>query len=212
MTVLSCPPAVALPRRLVFLTQAVSAPAVTGAIAPSGRVLTRALVAPVAERAGADLRVLEVGAGSGPVTRALLGLLTPGSQLDVVEADEAFIPGLTDLARAASTPTTVQHARIQDAVLDPGYDVIVSALPFANFALADVQAIFDRYLQHTGPGGVITWFGYRASRAARALTAGPAEAARHRAVHAHLAGYGGSSTTVWANLPPARATRLRPHG
>jgi phospholipid N-methyltransferase len=90
--------------------------------------------------------------------------------------------------------------------------VIVSALPFSNFALADVQAIFDRYLQHTGPGGVITWFGYRASRAARALTAEPSETARHHAVHAHLAGYGGSTTTVWANVPPARVTRLRPHG
>ena len=78
MTVLSCPPAVALPRRLVFLAQAVSAPAVTGAIGPSGRALTRALVAPVAERAGADLRVLEVGAGSGPVTRAFAGAADAG--------------------------------------------------------------------------------------------------------------------------------------
>jgi len=200
------------PGGLVFLGQAVRAPVTTGAIAPSGRALAHALAAPVLERSGTDLRVLEVGAGTGSVTRTLTRLLGPRSRLDVVEANGAFVPGLVELTRGAAADVRVHHDRIEDVELDTDYDVVVAALPFTNLPLPEVTAVLARLYRHTRRDGVLTWFGYRGTALARALTAGPASTARHRAVQRHLASMGGSSATVWANLPPARVTRLRPHG
>src|SRR4051812_44116831 len=75
---------------LKFLTQSFRNGATVGAIWPSSRGLCQAMVGPVFERAHGTLRVLEVGAGVGPVTAELAERLLPGDHLDVVELNPAF--------------------------------------------------------------------------------------------------------------------------
>src|SRR5437868_10331670 len=62
----------------------------TGAVAPSSRFLARALARPLETHAG-PCRVLEVGPGTGAVTRRLVRLLKPGDRLDLVELNETFV-------------------------------------------------------------------------------------------------------------------------
>jgi phospholipid N-methyltransferase len=207
-------------RRFTFLREVVRDFRTTGAIAPSGRHVAARLAAPLA-RAGsrAPVRVLEVGAGTGPVTRELAALLRPADRLDVVEVNPRFVAVLehdlrTDRALAAAGDRiTVVPGSITEVDLAGRYDVIVSCLPFTNFHPGEVRAILDRYLAVLVPGGHLTYFGYLGTRAARGLLGGRAEVARHRAVGAVLAEftgrYGSGRGTVWANLPPARVWHLR---
>ncbi len=94
--------------------------------------------------------------------------------------------------------------------------MIVSGLPFTNFTPAQVETIMNRYLELLQPGGTLTYFAYRGTRYARALTASRTEARRHRAVEEVLADYqrryAVGRWSVWGNLPPAHVWQLRRPG
>ncbi|MFF4652198.1 class I SAM-dependent methyltransferase [Streptomyces sp. NPDC001380] len=206
----------------MFLIEAARDIRTTGAVAPSSTALAHALTEPVRARAGRPLSVLEAGAGTGAVTRSLIGRLPSGSSLDVVEANPRFAARLDRLAAAHPRPAghtgpdtrqiRVHARRVED--LDPGrrYDVIVSGLPFANFTPRQVETIMGRYLELLRPGGTLTYFSYLGTRQARTLLASRARTLRHRAVEEVLAGYrrrcATGCRTVWANLPPARVWQL----
>ncbi|MEV7236726.1 translation initiation factor IF-2 [Streptomyces sp. NPDC051020] len=223
----------------LFVTEAARGFRITGAVAPSSRRLAAALAAPVTERAGQSLDVLEVGAGTGPVTRCLLPLLAPGSTLDVVEANPRFAAVLRNVVReyrpgrdehavrddhpaAAFVPVRsedgvrvrIHETRIEHLNTRQSYDVIVSGLPFTNFVPDTVTSLMDRYFELLRPGGSLTYFAYVGTAPARRLVASAGEAARHRAVETVLAGYRqrgrASGRIVWANVPPARVWRVSP--
>src|SRR5437763_11185965 len=65
----------------------------TGALLPSSRFLARALAAPLAVH-GSPRQVLEVGPGTGSVTRAILRYLRPEDRLDAVELNRRFVDRL----------------------------------------------------------------------------------------------------------------------
>ncbi|TNM29455.1 class I SAM-dependent methyltransferase [Streptomyces sedi] len=198
--------------RWAFLVEAARDLRTTGAVAPSGRALASALTLPVRERRGRTLNVLEVGAGTGAVTRRLLPLLPCGSRLDVVEANPRFADRLHGLPRPEGRDVRVHIGRVEELLVDVRYDVIVSGLPFANFPAVQVTAIMDLYLRLLRPGGALTYFAYRGTRRARALVASRVEAVRHLRVEEELSTYharcAARSRTVWGNLPPARVWRL----
>ncbi|MFE7588119.1 class I SAM-dependent methyltransferase [Kitasatospora sp. NPDC057512] len=219
---------------LLFLAEALRTFHDTGALAPSGPELVNALVVPVTSRPNRPISVLEVGAGTGVVTRRLAQVLRPGDRLHVVEANPRFAERLReDPVLAARHPgvglrlsacrveelpecrrPAPEGARREDRA--QRYDVIVSGLPFTNFEPAQVRDILDLYLRLLAPGGELTYFGYLGTTTARTLTSGPRRGARHRAVVRLLrrfeAAYGLGERTVWRNVPPARAYLLRAPG
>ncbi|KPI23500.1 hypothetical protein OV320_0447 [Actinobacteria bacterium OV320] len=203
----------------MFLIEAARDLRTTGAVAPSGRALARALTEPVRVQAPRPLAVLEVGAGTGAITRALIPQLSRGSRLDIVEANPRFASRLRHLVAAhpdlagRRTQVNVRQTYVEDLDSDERYDVIVSGLPLTNFTPVQVERIMTRYLELLHPGGTLTYFAYLGTRRARALTASRAEARRHAAVDEIMAAYQRSCATgrwtVWANLPPANVWHLR---
>ncbi|MFC8231090.1 class I SAM-dependent methyltransferase [Streptomyces sp. NPDC057287] len=203
----------------IFLLEAARDLRTTGAIAPSSKALARLLTDPVQEHGTHPLNVLEAGAGTGSVTRTLLSRLSPGSQLDIVEANARFASQLRHLVRIHARPAgerdrvRVHHALVEQLDTGRPYDVIVSGLPFTNFTPDQVETIMNRYMELLHPGGTLTYFAYRGTRYVRALTASRTEARRHRAVEEVLAGYqrryATGCWTVWGNLPPATVWQLR---
>ncbi|WP_327682653.1 class I SAM-dependent methyltransferase [Kitasatospora sp. NBC_00458] len=218
--------------RWLFLSEALRTFHLTGALAPSGDGLVGALAVPATSRPDRPISVLEVGAGTGAVTRRLVRVLRTGDRLHAVEANPRFAERLRrDEVLARRGPEVglrLSACRVQDLpeCLPPGaggggpggerYDVIVSGLPFTNFEPVEVRHILDLYLRLLVPGGELTYFGYLGTSAARLVTSGPGRGARHRAVVRVLRRfeeeYGIGSRTVWRNLPPARARLLRVPG
>src|SRR4051812_25942853 len=137
----------------------------TGAVLPSSPFLAKALVAPLA---GPRLPayILEVGPGTGAVTKAISRRMRPGDRLDAVELNPLFAERLRH--RIAVEPFFDDHrddiAVIESAVEElPGeavYDFIVSGLPFNNFPSTLVRRIFRAYSRLLKPGGVLSYFEY----------------------------------------------------
>src|SRR5262245_13980576 len=123
----------------------------TGAILPSSRFLARELVSELSlPRSSA--RILEVGPGTGPVTREICRVLLPGDRLDAVEINPRFIEHLRrclareELFQARAGQIELIHASVLDLPGQGAYDYIISGLPLNNFAPGQVRAIFRTFV------------------------------------------------------------------
>lgn len=193
----------------------------TGAIAPSSRFLARALARPL-ERHASAARVLEVGPGTGAVTRRIVKLLKPGDRLDLVELNEAFArvlerrfvddPGF----RRVSDRAKVHCCPVQQFHADGQYDFIISGLPFNNFPPDLVRDIFAVFFRLLAPGGMLSYFEYMyMRRLRRAVARGDGRARLDRlesVLHEHLARHRVQRDWVFVNVPPAWVQHLRQCG
>jgi len=203
----------------LFFTQYLKQPKSVGSIAPSSKALAEAVCEPYAE-CDRPARVLEVGAGTGAITRHLGSILKPTDELDVCEIEPSFRQVLeNDVFTIPAIQPGVQQGRIklfiqpvQQLPADRKYDFIVSGLPLTIFELKDVQAVFDIFRRCLKPGGVFSYYEYIGlRRTSRALTLGR-DRDRIRAVHGFMNDYirhhQFRRRTVLSNLPPAHARHL----
>lgn len=193
----------------------------TGAIAPSGKALSRALARFVRPPAGATAarRILEVGPGTGAVTCALIAALDPRDSLDLVELNDRFAERIRE--RMANDPAfqpakarmRLFHQSVDALPDEPRYDVIVSGLPLNNFAVADVRHLLDVMLGRLAIGGVMSFFEYVCIRGMKAVVSGRAERERLRGIAATMQQLLDEREIhrdlVWTNLPPAWVHHVR---
>ena len=186
----------------------------TGAIAPSSGALAMAITTPLRQNAGPATRVLEVGAGTGVFTQAIVALLAEGDRFDVYEINPAFRPFLECRMKSARAGVEC-NLHIADLVRQPpqsGYDFIVSGLPLNNFAPEEVEAILDLYMDLLRPGGVLSYFEYIALRGLKQRLVGGEERRRLSEVAAvagrFLRAHPSRAVPVAMNLPPAWARHV----
>ena len=166
-----------------------------GAVAPSSPELAHALVK--AADIGPDHVVVELGAGTGPMTRELVDR-HPRVPLLVLEPD----PGLAARCRANVPEAEVVEAYAQDLpslLAARGHaraDRIVSSLPFASWEPDLQEAVLDAILGALAPDGRFVTFTYVMSPA---LPAGR----RVRALLRERFPRVRRTPTVWRNVPPA---------
>jgi phosphatidylethanolamine/phosphatidyl-N-methylethanolamine N-methyltransferase len=195
----------------------------TGSIAPSSRFLARALCSPLA-RAGdpqsrRPLRILEVGPGTGAVTRKVVSLLGPNDRLDLVELNPEFVTLLRGKLASqpgfahASDRVLVHQVPLEEFQSDTAYDFVISGLPLNNFPPDLVQKVFDAYFRLLGPEGTLTYFEYMAIRPLRKRIGPRPERARMSAVDAiirpHLDTRRVRKDWVFVNFPPAWVQHLQ---
>ena len=83
----------------------------TGALAPSGQRLARTLAHYVNHRTDdRPKRILEVGPGTGAVTRQIIRRMHPADRLDLVEINEAFAAQVLGCVKALASPDFASHA------------------------------------------------------------------------------------------------------
>lgn len=190
----------------------------TGAIAPSSRWLGAALARHVSDgRRGR--RVLEVGPGTGAVTRHIVTRLGEGDRLDLVELNPIFVEHLRRRFdheppfAAVANQVRVLHCPVEELGCEQPYDAIVSGLPLNNFSVGDVRRIWQAFAGLMAPGGTLSFFEYIGVRPARALVSGRAERDRlrgiGRALQEVLEGREFQRECIWPNLPPAWVHHLR---
>ncbi|MBE3000984.1 methyltransferase domain-containing protein [Nocardiopsis sp. HNM0947] len=205
----------------LFFSQALRTFKATGSVVPSSPALAHAMAEHVRERPvpGQPLRILEVGAGTGAITRGLADAMIPGDTADLVESNPEFAAHLEellttdpDLARIEANSTV--HAKMVDEMgTDRTYDVITSGLPFANFAAEDVEGILDYYFSVLEPGGYLSFYGYLYTKEVKAVIARREDYLRQArtswVVQDWIDRYGVRSDKVYANVPPAFVHHLR---
>ena len=209
-----------LNNRLKFLKEYVSHPSTVGAVAPSSGALAGALCEPF-RRFEKPARVLEVGAGTGAVTRHLGTLLGEKDELDICEIQ----PRLADILRrdVLSRPEFadgVQSGRVrllvqpvQEIANENHYDFIISGLPLTAFDLPLVEEIFDSFRRCLKPTGVLSYFEYVAMRrTSRTFSVGKSRK-RVRSVSRYLTArireHQFARHTILRNFPPAYARHLK---
>lgn len=176
---------------IAFIRECIKSPKMMGTVWPSSRALAKKMAEKV-DRNGTGL-VIELGAGTGRVTEALLGRgISPG-RLFILERAQPLVdvlrlkfPGLMvvcgDAARLSSYLPQGRHV-----------DHIVSSLPFASLDAALAAAIIARIKEHAGTGTVVQYT-YLFGRD-------------------HLLARSGfvclSAVAVWRNLPPARVMEFK---
>jgi len=203
---------------LLFLRQSRRNWQDTGAIAPSGWLLSRAITREFRRRDG-SARVLEVGPGTGVFTRHLIRSLGPEDSLDLVEANKTFASRLR--LRIRQDP---KWRRVRDQVnltvgyapesLPPGpYDFIVSGVPLNNLGADVVERYLEGLLGVLADDGVLSYFEYLAVRPMKGLFSKRAERQRLRGVGRIIRDFVRRHQfrvdRVFLNLPPAAARHLR---
>ncbi len=182
-----------------FLRGWMGNPLKTGAIAPSSQALARTMVAMI----DADLPgpILELGPGTGAMTRALIAAGIPEERLVLIEYAPEFVALLAERYPTATVVEGDAYAiadRAGELGLAPAAG-IVSSLPLMNRPASTRAALLADAFSVLHPQGALVQFTY--------LPKAPIS-------HAHIAGHVeariDASRIVWRNLPPARVWRYRP--
>ncbi len=136
-----------------FVHQFIRNPRKMGSITPSSAALCRTMTDAV--NWDRNLRIAELGAGDGVLTRQILQRMSPESQLDVFEIS----PDLVKTLRAL--PDDRMQVRACSAeYLSGEYDAIFSGLPLLSLPVATREAILHAVHDALGPRGVFVQFQY----------------------------------------------------
>lgn len=173
---------------LRFLRALITRPKNVGAVAPSSRMLARA-IADEADPARPG-PVLELGPGTGVITQALLERGIVPERLTAIEYDPDFaqriaarFPGVQVIrGDAFDLPRTLGPRQSER------FSAIVSGIPLLNFPVARRRAYVDALMQRLLPGAPLIQFSYGMH-------------APSPAPHGHSVS---CTAMIWANLPPAR--------
>jgi len=184
---------------LLFLSRLASAPRQIGAVAPSSRRLGRAMAAELP----AEYEIcVELGGGTGSLTRALLSAGLPRQNLVVIERDPRLAAHLRKRFRGVRVIRgEAQHltALLRAEGIGP-VDAIVSGLPLRSLPRQVGHAIAAESFAALRPGGVFIQFTYWV------LPPVPRAAAAKLSIEGVARGH------VWRNLPPATVWRYNRTG
>ncbi|MEN2469593.1 rRNA adenine N-6-methyltransferase family protein [Burkholderia sp. GS2Y] len=185
-----------IPEWMLFLRSWLRHPRRVGALAPSGPALAALITAHI-PRGGAS--VIELGAGTGVFTRALLARGVASDRLVLVEADPAFANALRHQfpALRIMQMDAAQLGMTGDFFGGERAHVIVSGLPLVAMPVEQAVAIVHcAFARHLAAGGAFYQFTYVPRRP---IPARYLEAMRLRAVRVGIA---------WMNFPPAFVYRF----
>lgn len=163
--------------------------------------------------------MLEVGPGTGAVTRKIVKLLRPDDVFDLVELNSEFVKLLNsrfeshaDYQRVAEI-SQIHECPLQDFAADEPYDIVISGLPLNNFSPELVREIFDAYIKLLKPTGTLSYFEYMYVRPMRRKVVGKSERQRLRdldgILQPILKQHRVKRDTVLMNVPPAWVQHLQ---
>ena len=188
----------------LFLKRWLRRPFATGAVVPSGRLLAAAMAR--ATRTAIDGwpgHVVELGAGTGEVTKALLAAGIAPERLVLVERDPEFA---TFLRRHFPAPRIVEGDAVRlprllaDHHIEP-ISAVVSSLPLLSLPADVVNGIVTGVFEALPRGAALVQFTY-----------GPKPPVP-RALRARLGLIADRGNRIWRNVPPAVVwTFRRPPG
>lgn len=137
----------------------------TGSAFKSSKHAARALSNPL-RRNSTPKNILEVGAGTGPVTVEIIRNMAHHDKLTVVEINPKFMKILRENIeklpeyRIHKDRITLFEGPVQEVPEENKFDVIVCALPFLNFDMGLVWDIFRKFNRLAKENSVMTYYEY----------------------------------------------------
>lgn len=182
-----------LPAEGLFFARWLAAPHKVGALIPASRYLARAMAEQIVPESGL---VVELGAGTGSVTRALIAAGLAREKLVVVERDPAFCRLL--MSSFPGVAVLCGDALGLRALLAPlgiaGAAAIVSSLPLLSMPGPMRQRIVEECFALLPSNGTLVQYTYGAFSPLRRRKSGLK---------------GEIAERVWRNFPPAAVWRFR---
>ena len=178
----------------LFLKRWLRRPFAMGAVVPSGRLLAEAMAqAAVGALEGRPGHVVELGAGTGEVTKALLAAGIAAERLALVERDPELA---VFLRRRFPGPRIIEGdaSRLPQLLADHGVTAVaavVSSLPLLSLPAGVVNGIVEGAFEPLPRGGALIQFTY-----------GPTPPVP-RALRERLHLVGAHGRRIWRNVPPA---------
>lgn len=194
--------------RARFIRRFVHHPRTVGAIAPSSRWLAAAMVEPIRHRLQMQhgMRIIELGAGTGAFTRAIVAELRVGDRFVSVEIEPEFVAVLrqrwTNVDFACASAESLE-AITSERRFGPA-DHIISGLPFATLPTDTTLRIVQAIGRTLRPGGTFTTFHYLHSYSV------PKARAFRRQMGQLLSSTPERQSVAW-NFPPAVALTWTDH-
>ncbi|MDJ0785775.1 MAG: methyltransferase domain-containing protein [Myxococcota bacterium] len=148
--------------RITFLRGFLRNPQQVGSVIPSSRFLERRLVRRM-DLASARV-VVELGPGTGGVTRAMLRELGPDARLLAIERDPSFVRVLGEHADPRLIPHLGSAEDIRLALAKHGLDapdVVISGIPFSTMPKPVGRRILEEVRSSLAPGGCFVAYQFR---------------------------------------------------
>lgn len=183
------------PGLFLFMKELVANPFRIGAPSPSSKELARAMSQEVPWPINS--KIVELGAGTGAITQALLERGIPPEQIIMVERSAIFASHLRNQFPTSEVLQGDARKLSQLIQADQSIDVIVSSLPLRSMPPATVAAIIQQMQLILKPGGLLIQFTYFPLRKFSLLKENFSLV---------------SNLHVWANFPPARVEVYRYRG
>ncbi|MBX2800252.1 MAG: hypothetical protein KTR31_21410 [Myxococcales bacterium] len=180
---------------VTFLRQFLSKPVEIGALAPSGRQLARLMVS--ASELEPDHVVVELGAGTGPVTQAILDARAEGPLVSL--EPNATLAGLLRRRFPEVDVDERPAQQLPEILQERGWgsvDRFVSSLPFAIWPEELQNDVLDAVVATMAPGGRMVTFSYLQSQLL------PASARLREQLTRRFSSVR-RTRVAWMNLPPA---------
>ncbi len=144
-----------------FFKGMLNGPRHVGALLPTSSVMAKRMASVIDPKSG--LPVLELGPGTGAITKAILERITPDRLVSVeysqefhAHLQEAF-PGVQFInGDAFDLKATLGHLHQQK------FDCVISAIPLLNFPMSERVALLESLLDLLPPGRPVVQFSYGA--------------------------------------------------
>ena len=146
--------------KIEFAKRLVSKPKTVGAIAPTSARMAEIMAGEIS--ADLDLPVIELGPGTGVITKAILKRGVAPQNLYAIEFSEEFIPGLRKRFPGVNFihGDAVDIHKLVDEYNIGICDCVISALPLLNFPVTKRIRLVNAALDIVGPGRPIVQFSY----------------------------------------------------
>ncbi len=141
-----------------FLKEAIKNIRQTGSVVESSTYLSEMMLNNLAF--GKNLHIVELGAGTGNMTRSLLEKMSPCSKLTSFEINPQLFDKLTKFNDDRLVNVNDTATRLSDYVSDQSVDYIVSGLPLANINVKEKAGILDACIRILKPYGSYVQFQY----------------------------------------------------
>lgn len=208
---------------LTILSRSIENFKATGCLWESSRWVAKALNEPIRKKklkTDEPRRILEVGAGTGAITRPLIKELGPQDELVVCELSGKLLHALRNSLEGTHSYLKNEEriAFFEGAIQDlpesgEKFDYIVCSLPFLNFDEQLVDEIFRKLLRLSHQDTLMTYFEYMAFRHLSLVVSPPERKSRMQKISEYIGREYKPRTVkkekVWLNLSPANIYTLK---